>query len=41
MRRLMRPSSVAVIGASNEPGKIGNSVMRNLVDGGFPERSTR
>ncbi len=34
-RRLMRPSSVAVIGASNEPGKIGNSVMRNLVDGGF------
>lgn len=35
MRRLMRPSSVAVIGASNEPGKIGNSVMRNLVDGGF------
>jgi acetyl coenzyme A synthetase (ADP forming)-like protein len=35
MRRLMRPGSVAVIGASNEPGKIGNSVMRNLVDGGF------
>ncbi|TSB28626.1 acetate--CoA ligase family protein [Streptomyces benahoarensis] len=36
MRRLMRPRSVAVIGASAEPGKIGNSVMRNLVDGGFP-----
>ncbi|SDN22839.1 Acyl-CoA synthetase (NDP forming) [Streptomyces wuyuanensis] len=36
MRRLMQPRSVAVIGASNEPGKIGNSVMRNLVDGGFP-----
>ncbi|MFG2223106.1 acetate--CoA ligase family protein [Streptomyces sp. NPDC048644] len=35
MRRLMRPRSVAVIGASNEPGKIGNSVMRNLIDGGF------
>ncbi|MEU8727850.1 acetate--CoA ligase family protein [Streptomyces tendae] len=35
MRRLMQPSSVAVIGASGEPGKIGNSVMRNLVDGGF------
>ena len=35
MRRLMQPSSVAVIGASNEPGKIGHSVMRNLVDGGF------
>ncbi|MFF9478756.1 acetate--CoA ligase family protein [Streptomyces sp. NPDC014733] len=36
MRRLMRPRSVAVIGASAESGKIGNSVMRNLVDGGFP-----
>ena len=35
MRRLMQPQSVAVIGASNEQGKIGNSVMRNLVDGGF------
>ncbi|MFD4628768.1 acetate--CoA ligase family protein [Streptomyces sp. NPDC058284] len=35
MRRLMQPRSVAVIGASNEPGKIGNSVMRNLIDGGF------
>ncbi|WP_055611817.1 acetate--CoA ligase family protein [Streptomyces phaeochromogenes] len=35
MRRLMEPSSVAVIGASNEQGKIGNSVMRNLIDGGF------
>ncbi|WP_046503586.1 acetate--CoA ligase family protein [Streptomyces odonnellii] len=36
MRRLMQPRSVAVIGASAEEGKIGNSVMRNLVDGGFP-----
>ncbi|MBL1290293.1 acetate--CoA ligase family protein [Streptomyces sp. For3] len=35
MRRLMEPRSVAVIGASNEQGKIGNSVMRNLIDGGF------
>ncbi|MET9433776.1 acetate--CoA ligase family protein [Streptomyces sp. NPDC006551] len=35
MRRLMEPSAVAVIGASNEGGKIGNSVMRNLIDGGF------
>ncbi|MHC1560930.1 acetate--CoA ligase family protein [Actinomycetospora sp. C-140] len=35
MTRLMRPRSVAVIGASAEHGKIGNSVMRNLVDGGF------
>ncbi|WP_406468307.1 acetate--CoA ligase family protein [Streptomyces sp. NBC_01594] len=35
MRRLMEPRSVAVIGASAEQGKIGNSVMRNLIDGGF------
>ncbi|RRO20604.1 CoA-binding protein [Saccharopolyspora rhizosphaerae] len=35
MRRLMTPSSVAVIGASNEEGKIGNSVMKNLINGGY------
>ena len=36
MNALMRPKSIAVIGASDSKGKIGNSVMRNLVDGGFP-----
>jgi acetyl coenzyme A synthetase (ADP forming)-like protein len=36
MNHLMRPRSIAVIGASDQAGKIGNSVMRNLVDGGFP-----
>jgi len=35
MRRLMEPSSIAVIGASSEQGKIGNAVLRNLIDGGF------
>ncbi|MFB9903643.1 acetate--CoA ligase family protein [Allokutzneria oryzae] len=35
MNRIMRPTAIAVIGASSEPGKIGNSVMRNLVDGGY------
>ncbi|GAA2353714.1 acetate--CoA ligase family protein [Saccharopolyspora halophila] len=35
MQRLMTPRSVAVIGASNEDGKIGNSVMKNLVNGGY------
>jgi acetyl coenzyme A synthetase (ADP forming)-like protein len=35
MERLMKPRAIAVIGASAEQGKIGNSVMRNLVDGGF------
>jgi acetyl coenzyme A synthetase (ADP forming)-like protein len=36
MNHLMRPQAIAVIGASDQAGKIGNSVMRNLVDGGFP-----
>ncbi|QWF85414.1 acetate--CoA ligase family protein [Amycolatopsis sp. CA-230715] len=35
MNRIMKPASIAVIGASAEAGKIGNSVMRNLVDGGY------
>jgi acyl-CoA synthetase (NDP forming) len=35
MNRILRPDSVAVIGASAEEGKIGNSVMRNLIDGGY------
>ncbi|MFC7331115.1 acetate--CoA ligase family protein [Marinactinospora rubrisoli] len=35
MNRIFRPRSIAVIGASNETGKIGNSVMRNIVDGGY------
>jgi acetyl coenzyme A synthetase (ADP forming)-like protein len=35
MTRLMRPRAVAVIGASNEDGKIGNSVMKNLINGGY------
>lgn len=33
---LFRPSSVAVIGASRDPAKIGNIVVRNLVRVGFP-----
>jgi len=35
MNRLMHPRAVAVIGASNEDGKIGNSVMKNLINGGY------
>ncbi|MDR7304390.1 acetate--CoA ligase family protein [Haloactinomyces albus] len=35
MNRLMKPDSVAVIGASSEEGKIGNSVMKNLINGGY------
>ncbi|MGY1606267.1 bifunctional acetate--CoA ligase family protein/GNAT family N-acetyltransferase [Geodermatophilus sp. SYSU D00700] len=33
--RLLTPSSVAVVGASNDEGKIGNLVLRNLLDHSF------
>ena len=35
MNRIFKPRSIAVIGASGETGKIGNSVMRNLINGGY------
>jgi acetyl coenzyme A synthetase (ADP forming)-like protein len=35
MKRIMQPKAVAVIGASDEAGKIGNSVMKNLINGGY------
>lgn len=33
---LFAPRSVAVIGASNDPGKWGGSLIHNIIDGGFP-----
>ncbi|QOJ78064.1 acetate--CoA ligase family protein [Infirmifilum lucidum] len=33
---LLRPTSVAVIGASRSPEKIGYQVVRNLIEAGFP-----
>ncbi len=35
---LFRPRSIAVIGASRTPGKLGHAVVRNLVRGGFSGR---
>ena len=35
IKRLFEPESVAVIGASATPGKIGYSVVRNLKNGGY------
>ena len=32
---LMRPQSVAIIGASNTPGKIGHAVVENMKSSGF------
>lgn len=34
---LIRPRSVAVIGASRDIGKIGHAVLKNIIDGGFPQ----
>ncbi|HEY2813079.1 MAG TPA: GNAT family N-acetyltransferase [Acidimicrobiales bacterium] len=33
--RLLRPSSIAVIGAGGRPGTVGHEIVRSLVDGGF------
>ncbi len=37
LKYLLRPNSVAVIGASREPHKIGHQVLKNLLEGGFPK----
>jgi acetyltransferase len=36
LNRIFRPRHVAVVGASEKAGTIGNALMRNLIDGGFP-----
>ncbi len=33
---IFNPGSVAVIGASDNPGKLGSHVMRSLTEGGYP-----
>ncbi len=35
LEHLFRPTSMAVIGASNRPNSIGHTVMQNLLQGGF------
>lgn len=32
---LLRPGSIAVVGASRTPGKVGHAVVANLLEGGF------
>ena len=32
---LVRPRSIAVIGASSNPIKVGNNIISNLISGGF------
>lgn len=38
LRRLFRPESVAVVGASDRPHTVGAAVLRNLLKGGFRGR---
>ena len=33
--RIFKPRRVAVVGASESPGSIGNALMKNLIEGGF------
>ncbi len=35
INRMFQPKSVAVVGASERPGSIGNSLMRNLIKSEF------
>jgi acyl-CoA synthetase (NDP forming) len=38
MEAIFNPGSVAVVGASDNPGKLGFHVMRSLAEGGYPGR---
>ncbi|MFI0724140.1 GNAT family N-acetyltransferase [Streptomyces sp. NPDC021224] len=38
LRPLLRPRSVAVIGAGTSAGSVGRAVLRNILDGGFTGR---
>jgi len=35
LNRIFKPRHVAVVGAGEKAGTIGNALMRNLIDGGF------
>src|SRR3972149_6982860 len=35
LERMISPTSVAVVGASNKVGSVGNAVMVNILQGGF------
>ena len=34
---LLRPKGIAIIGASDTPGKIGHTVVKNLIEGGYED----
>ena len=35
LEHFFQPSSIAVVGASRTPGKVGHDTLRNLIDAGF------
>ena len=35
LQSLLRPKTVAVVGASHQPGKVGHEVLANLINSGF------
>ncbi len=35
LKSFFEPSSVAIVGASREPGKLGHEVLRNIIEAGF------
>jgi acyl-CoA synthetase (NDP forming)/RimJ/RimL family protein N-acetyltransferase len=35
LRFLLEPASVAVVGASRRPGRVGHAILRNMIDAGF------
>ncbi len=34
---LLRPKGIAIVGASDTPGKIGHTVVKNLIEGGYED----
>lgn len=38
LEKLLKPASVAVIGASRQPGKVGYEILANIIQGGFTGR---
>ena len=35
LNKMFKPDSVAVIGASNTPGKVGYIIIDNIISGGY------
>ena len=38
LEAFFEPASIAFIGASSTPAKLGHAVLKNLIDGGYVKR---